>query len=225
MSDTEKDIADLREDYQLRPLRRGDLVGDPFAQFHAWFADARDAGIREVNAMTLSTLGLDQLPSSRTVLLKDLDDRGFTFYTNYQSRKAQEIEAHPQAALTFLWKALERQVQIRGRVEKVSREESEAYFYSRPYASRIGAWASRQSEQIPSREHLEQQDAEMRQRYPDDGGPDCVPIPDHWGGYRVVPISIEFWKGGPGRLHDRFRYTRGGESGADGDWTIVRLSP
>lgn len=217
----EPSISDLRENYELQTLRRSDLVDDPFAQFHYWFEEARDANIQEPNAMSLATLGLDNIPTVRTVLLKDLDPRGFTFFTNYESRKAKEIVANPAASLVFLWKELQRQVIVRGRVEKVSLHDSEAYFNSRPYGSRIGAWASAQSREIESRESLEQSDQEMRERFPDTNEEDCVPIPDYWGGYRVLPISIEFWQGGPGRLHDRFEYARDNQ----GVWQIIRLSP
>lgn len=220
-SPDDSSIADMRENYQLRSLRRTELTVDPFVQFHSWLTDARDAGIRDANAMTLATLGVDNIPSSRTVLLKDLDPRGFTFFTNYKSRKAIEIEAHIGAALTFLWKELERQVNVRGRVELVSMGESEAYFNTRPYDSRIGAHASLQSEVIANREWLEARDQEMREKFPDDGSEECVPIPDNWGGYRVLPVSIEFWQGGPGRLHDRFIYTKD----HTGVWSIDRLSP
>lgn len=220
----EPSIAEMRESYELRTLRRKELAENPFDQFHAWFQEARDQQLTEANAMTLGTLGLDNIPTTRTVLLKDLDQRGFTFFTNYQSRKAREIVAHPAASLTFLWKELERQVIVRGRVEKVSIGESETYFNSRPYDSRIGAWASMQSETIENRDWLIQRDSEIRQKYPDTGKPDCVPIPDFWGGYRVLPLSIEFWQGGPGRLHDRFEYSRA-EVNDGSDWKVIRLSP
>lgn len=222
MSDLENpSIAEMRENYAARILRRKDLCENPFDQFHAWFGEAREAVEREPNAMTLATIGIDGIPSNRTVLLKDLDERGFTFFTNYQSRKATEMEAHSGASLVFLWKELERQVLVRGQVEKVSRDVSESYFYSRPYDSRIGAWASKQSQKIPGREWLVERDREMRERYPDTGERDCVPIPEFWGGYRLVPGSIEFWQGGPGRLHDRFVYTRHESDG----WELDRLSP
>lgn len=218
---TDTAIADMREEYRPETLAKKDLSPDPFTQFHEWFNEARSAAIKEPNAMTLSTLGKDQIPSSRTVLLKDLDSRGFTFFTNYGSRKGQEIEAHPGASLLFLWKEQSRQIIVRGRVEKVSPDESEKYFNSRPYDSRIGAWASEQSSIIPNREWLVARDKEFRERYPDSGADDCVPIPDFWGGYRVLPASIEFWQGGPGRLHDRFVYTQT----PSGDWGVDRLSP
>ncbi len=214
-------IAGMRTDYQSESFRRKDLDPDPFKQFRAWFEEARTAGILEPNAMTLSTVGLDHIPSSRTVLLKELDERGFTFFTNYKSRKAKEIIAHPGASLLFLWKEQARQVMVRGRVEMVSLGESETYFFSRPYDSRIGAWVSQQSQVIPNRDWLETRDREMRERFPDTGAHNCVPIPEFWGGYRVLPGSIEFWQGAPGRLHDRFVYTKDHKNA----WEIERLSP
>ncbi len=217
----EASIAEMRVNYGSDGLCREDLDPDPFLQFDIWFREACEAGIREPNAMTLSTLGLDGIPTGRTVLLKDFDSRGFTFYTNYRSRKGREIEARPAGSLLFFWRELERQVQIRGRVVMTSQMESETYFSSRPYASRIGAHVSRQSEVIPSREWLEERDREFRRRYPDTGSDHCVPLPDHWGGYRVFPLSIEFWQGGAGRLHDRFQYDRG----PNGSWVIARVSP
>jgi pyridoxamine 5'-phosphate oxidase len=214
-------IAGMRADYQGEALRRKNLDPNPFIQFHIWFEEARQAGILEPNAMILSTMGLDLIPSSRTVLLKELDKRGFTFFTNYTSRKAREIFVQPVAGLLFLWKEQARQVAIRGQVEQVSREESQVYFNSRPYASRIGAWVSEQSQAIPNREWLETRDQEMRGRFPDTGTDHCVPIPEFWGGYRVLPSSIEFWQGATGRLHDRFVYTHDHQN----HWKIERLSP
>lgn len=216
-----KTIAELRCDYHASSLRRADLDPSPFAQFARWFAEAVAAGIREPNALTCSTIGLDGFPNSRTLLMKDFGEDGVTLFTNYTSRKGREFEARPVAALLFLWKELERQVQVRGHVEKTSREESEAYFFSRPYASRIGAWASTQSAVIPDRNWLVERALELEDRYPDNGEPDCVPLPDFWGGYRVIPETVEFWQGQPGRKHDRFLY-RKNEAGA---WMIERLSP
>lgn len=213
-------LAELRCDYASRSLRRSDLLGSPIEQFARWFGEAVEAGIREPNALTLSTIGLDGLPDSRTLLMKDFGEDGVTIFTNYESRKGRELEANPVASLLFLWKELERQVQVRGRVERVSREESRAYFSSRPYASRIGAWASTQSAAIPDRAWLESRVAEFEAKFPDNGTPDSVPLPNFWGGYRVVPASVEFWQGRPGRTHDRFLYRR-----EEGTWTIERLSP
>jgi len=212
--------ARLRRDYRSEPLDREALDDCPVRQFATWFDQAVAAEIREPNAMTLSTVGLDGAPGSRTVLMKDFSDDRVTFYTNYESRKAGEIESQPAVALLFFWKELERQVHVRGRAEKTSREDSRHYFFSRPYESRIGAWASRQSETIPDREWLERRVAEFEARYPDTGEPDCVPLPDFWGGYLVRPLSVEFWQGQPGRKHDRFLY----EAGENG-WSIHRLSP
>ena len=214
-------MANMRESYGASALHRSDLHADPFEQFHAWFREACESQIPEPNAMSLSTPGLDGIPTSRTVLLKDLDQRGFTFFTSYESRKAKEIEAHPGASLLFLWKELQRQVHVKGRVEKVSLDISESYFYSRPYESRIGAWASIQSLVIPDRGWLEEREKQIRSRFPNTGEPGCVPIPDTWGGYRVLPASIEFWQGGPARLHDRFVYSKSDS----GEWIIERWSP
>lgn len=214
-------IARLRQDYRAGQLNRSDLAFSPIQQFAIWFAQAVESEIREPNALTLSTIGCDGLPNARTVLMKDFSEAGVTLYTNYTSRKASELEASPGAALLFFWKELERQVIVRGRVEKTSREDSEAYFFTRPYESRIGAWASTQSAVIPNREWLDDRAAKYRAKYPDTGVIDCVPLPDFWGGYRIVPATVEFWQGQPGRKHDRFLYTR-----ADGaNWKIERLSP
>ena len=170
---------------------------------------------------SLSTLGLDGLPNSRVLLMKDFSEAGITLYTNYTSRKAAELEASPGASALFFWKELERQVRLRGPVEKTSREDSEAYFFTRPYESRIGAWVSTQSEVIPNRAWLDLRTEEFRAKYPDTGAPDCVPLPDFWGGYRIAPATVEFWQGRPGRKHDRFLYRR--DDG--GGWKIERLSP
>lgn len=210
----------MREEYHAGSLGREDLNDDPFVQFRLWFQNARDAGLREVNAMTLSTIGENGAPMARTVLLKDCDDTGFTFFTNYESRKARELAANPSASLLFFWREMERQVQILGKVEKVSREESGAYFCSRPYNSRIGAWASEQSRTIPDREWLNERIRSFSEKFPDTGKPDCVPLPDFWGGYRLLPESFEFWQGQPGRNHDRFVYSK-----AEALWQIERWSP
>ena len=213
-------IAELRCDYHAGKLSRSDLADSPIQQFASWFGEAIEAGIREPNALTLSTIGLDGLPNSRTLLMKDFGDAGVTIYTNYTSRKGQELAAAPVAAILFLWKELERQVHVRGRVERTSREDSEAYFFSRPYASRIGAWASRQSTVIPDRNWLDERAAKYEAKYPDSGARDCVPLPDFWGGFRIIPETIEFWQGQPGRKHDLFIYS----NSIDG-WIINRLSP
>lgn len=216
-----KTITELRQDYRAGTLSRSDLADSPITQFSKWFSQAVQTEIREPNALTLSTIGLDGLPNSRTLLMKDFSEQGVTIYTNYTSRKAAELEASPGAALLFFWKELERQVLVRGRVAKTSREDSEAYFFSRPYESRIGAWASTQSAVIPNREWLDSRAEKYRAKFPDNETPDCVPLPDFWGGYRVIPQTVEFWQGQPGRKHDRFLYTRSGDDG----WTIDRLSP
>lgn len=213
--------ASMREDYRLASLHRVDLAASPIDQFAKWFDEAVAAGVREPNALVLATMGLDGLPNSRTVLMKDYDERGVTFYTNYSSHKGQELIAHPVASITFLWKEIERQIHVRGHVAKVSREESLAYFQSRPYDSRIGAWSSTQSEVIPDREWLNQKAAEFEAKYPDTGSPNDVPLPDFWGGFRVSLESVEFWQGGHGRKHDRFLYQRD----EAGNWRIDRLSP
>jgi pyridoxamine 5'-phosphate oxidase len=209
------DIAALRREYVLGGLHRRDLAVDPIDQFNAWFAQACAAEIPEPNAMTLSTVSPDGQPSSRIVLLKAVDGRGFSFYTNYLGRKSQELGKNPAAALTFFWSGLERQVCVRGLCAKNSREESEVYFKSRPLGSQLGAWASRQDEIVPDREYLEGRLAEVTTRYGDN-----VPLPSYWGGYILSPKSVEFWQGRPNRLHDRFLYTR-----EENRWRIDRLSP
>ena len=211
------DIAALRHDYVAHGLRRADLAADPIKQFGIWFGEAAAAQIRDVNAMTLATATPDGAPSARIVLLKAISDRGFVFFTNYLSDKGRQLEANPRAALCLFWVQLERQIRIEGAVEKTTREESEEYFRSRPLGSRLGAWTSQQSEIIADRAALEAQLAEVTTQYE---GAD-VPLPPHWGGYRVKPDSIEFWQGRTNRLHDRFRYTRETE----GAWRIDRLSP
>lgn len=210
-------IADLRKEYMLHGLREDEVDPDPILQFQVWFTQALAAGMAEPNAMTLATATPDGRPSARMVLIKGADARGFVFYTNYHSRKGHELEHNPYAALVFYWAELERQIRIEGRIEHVSAAESDAYYHSRPIGSQIGAWASAQSKVIPNREVLERRASELTSQY----GAGPVPRPPHWGGYRVVPDSIEFWQGRASRLHDRLRYTRG----ADGNWLIERLSP
>jgi pyridoxamine 5'-phosphate oxidase len=209
------DIAALRREYVLSGLRRRDLAADPINQFKAWFEQALAAEIHEPNAMTLATVSPEGQPSSRIVLLKGVDQRGFAFYTNYLGRKSQELEKNPAAALTFFWAGLERQVCIRGLCSKSSREESEVYFKSRPLGSQLGAWASRQDEVVPGREFLEKRLAEVTAKHGDN-----VPLPPYWGGFILNPKTVEFWQGRPNRLHDRFVYTR-----EDAGWKIDRLSP
>ncbi|HEX2751398.1 MAG TPA: pyridoxamine 5'-phosphate oxidase, partial [Verrucomicrobiales bacterium] len=209
-------IAGLRQEYKLHTLDTGDVAADPLTQFQKWFGEAQSAQIVEPNAMVLSTVSAGGQPSSRTVLLKALDSRGFTFFTSYQSRKADEMSANPAAAITFFWKELERQVNITGSVERTSAEESDAYFAVRPYGSQIGAHASAQSSTIPSRSWLEDRYAELNARWPEGS----VPRPETWGGFRLIPQTVEFWQGRPSRLHDRLRYSRQGEQ-----WILERLSP
>lgn len=214
-------IADIRRDYTLAGLRRKDLDAHPMVQFNRWFeqmVSAQTNGQRvDINAMTLATADKEGRPSSRIVLLKGVDERGFIFFTNYDSRKGDELSENPNAALTFFWPEQERQVCVFGQASKVSRAESEAYFKSRPRGSRLAAWASRQSDVIENREVLEAQWQELQVKYP---GED-VPMPPYWGGFVVAPERIEFWQGRPSRLHDRFRYLKQ----PDGQWLIERLSP
>jgi pyridoxamine 5'-phosphate oxidase len=209
------DLADLRRDYARESLSERDVAADPIAQFEKWFAQALSAGMIEPNAMTLATSTRDGHPSARIVLLKGVDAKGFVFFTDYRSRKGTELEANPHVSLCFWWGELQRQVRITGTVARASREESEAYYRTRPHGSRIGAWASHQSAPLASREPLELEVKRLEQKYPDE-----VPLPPHWGGYRVTPDSVEFWQGRPSRLHDRIVYTRDGTA-----WRIGRLSP
>ena len=209
-------IADLRREYALASLDERDVAPDPVAMFSRWFAEAQAADVAEANAMTLATASADGAPSARMVLLKGVDDGGFIFFTDYRSRKAAELDANPRAALVFHWVELERQVRIAGSVARVAREETEAYFRTRPLGSRLGAWASEQSSVIAGRAVLDARLRDVETRF---AGED-VPAPPHWGGYRLAPGSVEFWQGRASRLHDRIRYVR-----RAGAWAIERLSP
>jgi pyridoxamine 5'-phosphate oxidase len=210
-------IADLRREYSLEGLREDELDPSPFRQFERWFRQAMDAQVLETNAMTLATATRDGVPSARVVLLKGMDDDGFVFYTNYDSRKGQDLADNPRAALLFYWAEITRQVRVEGVVDRVSVEESAAYFASRSELSRLGAWASRQSSVIPDRATLDRRLAELVKEH--EGRE--IPLPPYWGGYRLVPSYFEFWHGRPNRLHDRLCYTRD----EDGAWSICRLSP
>ncbi|MEY2484856.1 MAG: pyridoxamine 5-phosphate oxidase [Verrucomicrobiota bacterium] len=211
------DSVDRRYDHAASGLRRRDLDPDPIKQFSNWFTAAIEAQIRDVNAMSLATASADGRPSVRIVLLKGFDQDGFVFFTNYESEKGRQLEANPYAALAFYWIELDRQIRIGGKAEKTSRQESESYFHSRPLGSQLGAWTSHQSEIIDGRKVLDARMAEMTERFA--GKP--IPLPPHWGGYRVKPETVEYWQGRSNRLHDRFRYTRQ----ETGPWSIDRLSP
>jgi pyridoxamine 5'-phosphate oxidase len=209
-------LARMRQEYGERGLRRSDLLADPLEQFTRWFDEARSAPILEPNAMTLATVDAAGQPSARTVLLKAVDRRGLTFYTNLESRKAREIAANPKAALLFWWPPQGRQVRFEGEIEPVDEAEADAYFATRPRGSQIGAWASAQSNVVADRAALDAAERQMEARFAD--GP--VPRPPFWGGYRLVPARVEFWQGRINRLHDRLRYTRRGDG-----WDLERLAP
>jgi len=210
------EIADIRKDYKQRSLLEADVKPDAIEQFGIWWNEAVSSQIDEVNAMTLATASLNGVPSARIVLLKGYDHPGFTFFSNYNSHKAKEIADNPFVSLVFFWKELERQVRVEGTIEKISEEDSDIYFQSRPYGSRIGAWASPQSQVIPARELLENNYQELNEQY-NNGD---VPKPPHWGGYIVKPTLIEFWQGRTSRLHDRLQYTL-----LNNSWKIERLAP
>ncbi len=210
------DISDYRREYNRGGLHRDDLAPDPVSQFEKWFEQASRAGIADPNAMTLATVSPDCKPSLRTVLLKTFDQKGFVFFTNYGSQKAREIDGNPNVCLLFPWTELERQIEISGRAEKISTAESVRYFLTRPHGSQLGAWVSNQSEVITSRKILDMKLDEMKRKF----GSGKVPLPDFWGGFRVVPEKVEFWQGRPNRLHDRFEYRR-----SENGWDIVRLAP
>ncbi|MBN8679904.1 MAG: pyridoxamine 5'-phosphate oxidase [Chitinophagales bacterium] len=210
-------LAELRQHYALESLSETDVRPDPVAQFAFWFEEARNSQLLEPNAMTLATATPDGYPNARTVLLKGYDQRGFTFFTNYESQKGQELAANPRATLLFTWLELQRQVRIEGTVEKISREASESYFQSRPRGNQIGAWASPQSQVIAGREVLEMREQDMEAKF---AGLETLPMPDYWGGYLVRPSVVEFWQGRMSRLHDRIRYTL-----HENQWRIERLAP
>lgn len=212
----ELDFMRFRIEYSQKSLSESDVDADPFRQFRTWFDEAVAAKAHEPNVMTLATASRTGVPSARIVLLKDVDDRGFSFFTNYQSRKGQDLESNPLAAMVFYWPELERQVRIDGTVERVSVEESDAYFTRRPGLARIGSAASPQSQVVPDRKYLEDRFADLEQRYPDGN----VPRPNHWGGYRVLPTRLEFWQGRPSRLHDRIEYVKEGTR-----WNARRVAP
>lgn len=212
---TDDMLAHMRHPYGAARLLEADMMANPFEQFRTWLHDVLTAGMPEPNAMVLATATTDARPSSRHVLLKELDDEGFVFFTNLGSRKAMEIAANPQVSLCFPWFAMERQVVVGGRAVEVPRAETEAYWRARPRESQVGAWASRQSTVVASRQLLEEAAAAVEKRYPG-----TIPVPEFWGGYRVVPETVEFWQGGPGRLHDRLRYRRTGDR-----WLMERLAP
>jgi pyridoxamine 5'-phosphate oxidase len=209
--------AEQRRDYALAGLTEKDLARDPFRQFDKWFGEAEAAKLPEPNAMVLATASRDGRPAARVMLLKGLDGRGFVFYTNYESRKGRELESNPRATLLFPWIALERQVTVEGSISRVTREESETYFHSRPRTSQLGAWASQQSSIVAGRAVLEESLKAVEKKY---SGQE-VPLPPYWGGFRLIPDVVEFWQGRRSRLHDRLRYRRL----ADGTWTIERVSP
>ncbi|WP_243761544.1 pyridoxamine 5'-phosphate oxidase [Streptomyces sp. YIM 98790] len=208
----------MRVRYRREGLHEKGLAPDPVRQFARWFAEAAESGMHEPNAMVLATADTAGRPSARTVLLKGFDERGLVFFTNYRSRKGRDIDANPAVSLVFPWHAIARQVIVQGRAERTGRDETVAYFRTRPHGSQLGAWASEQSAVVASREELDGMYEELARRYPE--GED-VPAPPHWGGYRVIPEEVEFWQGRENRLHDRLRYVRLGE----GHWRVERLSP
>lgn len=207
----------VRKEYVTQGLNESDLDPNPFTQFQRWYEEAVAANVIEPNAMTLATATRDGLPSARTILLKGFDERGFIFYTNYESQKGKELDENPNAAVVFYWATFERQIRVAGAIHKISPEESEAYFKSRPMGARLGAWVSLQSQVIPNRDVLEERLTELMNEFADT---ETIPMPPYWGGYCLVPSTIEFWQGRVNRLHDRFRYSL-----QEAKWKIERLSP
>jgi pyridoxamine 5'-phosphate oxidase len=216
LSHNGKNIADIRKDYQLAVLDEQATGDDPFAFFHKWFNEAVEAKAHEVNAMTLATVGISGQPHARIVLLKGLDDKGFVFFTNYNSDKGKDIKENPHTSIVFFWRELERQVCIEGEAEKVSPEESDTYFASRPIGSRLGAWSSPQSQVISNRDILEQNYQRYEKEFTNH-----IPRPEHWGGFRIIPHSIEFWQGRSNRMHDRILFSLSNTN----NWTKARLAP
>lgn len=214
------DLASMRADYTLAGLEESDLEPDPHAMFLRWFGEAQDAGVVEPNAMVVATASPDGRPSARAVLLKGVSEAGFVFFTNYESRKGRELDAGPHCALLFGWYQLQRQVRVEGTVRRTSREETAAYFATRPRGSQLGAWASPQSRVVASRAELDELYAAAAERF----GDGEIPPPEHWGGYLVMPDVLEFWQGRSGRMHDRLRYRRSVDGGGDG-WAVERLAP
>ena len=210
-------IQDIRKEYTQHSLNETDVVSNPLQQFERWFDQALKAQVMEANAFNLTTIDSDGKPHSRMVLLKGLTDKGFEFFTNYNSHKAQQIQANPWVSMTFFWPELERQVRVEGRASKISKERSQEYFFSRPHQSQLGAWASNQSEILSSRTLLEDRLEDLNNKYPEGTK---VPFPTHWGGFEIEPNMIEFWQGRASRLHDRIRYIQEGPT-----WSMARLSP
>ena len=213
----QNNIADIRRDYSHKSLSESDVDANAIKQFEKWWVEAVNSKIEEVNAMTLATASIDALPSARIVLLKEFNEKGFVFFTNYESYKAQQLAENPKACIVFFWKELERQIRITGLIEKINSKQSDDYFQSRPEASRIGAWASPQSRVIEDRQWLDEKFNELVNKM--EGK--TIPRPSHWGGYIVKPVVIEFWQGRPSRLHDRIQYTLE----ENGEWKIERLAP
>ena len=211
-----RDFVKYREEYGSQRLDREKMQTDPIEQFRHWFKEAELAGVKEPNTMTLATVDRQGQPTCRVMLMKEITDQGVVFYTNFKSRKGREMDEQPKVALNFYWQDLERQVRIDGVVTKIPDEQSSQYFHTRPRGSQIGAWISEQSETIPSREYLEEQLTICESRYQDQD----IPRPPHWGGYHLMPIRVEFWQGGPHRLHDRIQYSL-----SNGQWYLQRLAP